>query len=120
MAEETKHAASVVPKAMITAYYINAGLAFIITVTFCFVLVDYDKAVNSPVGAFGFPYIQVFVNATSKSPFSFSSCNHADKCVLDRLHRGRFRADRCSHQPSSARHRELDGFQCSPDLRLRA
>lgn len=66
MAEETKNAAVIVPKAMITAYYINAGLAFIVTVTFCFVLVDYDNAINSPVGEFGSPFIQVYVNATGK------------------------------------------------------
>ena len=68
MAEETKNAAVVVPKAMITSYFINAGLAFVVTVTFCFVLVDYDAAVNSPVGQFGSPFIQVFVNATGRFP----------------------------------------------------
>jgi amino acid transporter len=66
MAEETKNAAMIVPKAMITAYYINAGLAFLVTVTFCFVLVDYDSAINSPVGLFGSPFIQVFIDATGK------------------------------------------------------
>jgi amino acid transporter len=68
MAEETKHAAIVVPKAMIAAYYINAGLAFVITVTYCFVLVDYQSALDSPVGLYDLPFIQVFVNATSRSP----------------------------------------------------
>ena len=44
MAEETKHAATVVPKAMITSYMINAALGFVMTVTFCFILVDYENA----------------------------------------------------------------------------
>lgn len=66
MAEETKDAAIIVPKAMITAYYINAGLAFIVTVTFCFILVDYNRAISSPVGEFGSPFIQVFINATGE------------------------------------------------------
>lgn len=35
------------------------------TVTFCFMLKDYDAAVESPVGLFGSPFIQVFINATS-------------------------------------------------------
>jgi choline transport protein len=55
MSEETKQAASVIPKAMIAAYYINGGLAFLITVTYCFVLVDYDQALESPTGLFGLP-----------------------------------------------------------------
>ena len=63
-AEETKNAAVVVPKAMITSYMINAALGFVMTVTFCFVLVDYEAAVDSPAGALGLAYIQVFVNAT--------------------------------------------------------
>ena len=64
MAEETKHAAVVVPKAMITSYFINGGLSFVFIVTFCFVLVDYIGAENSPVGLLGLPFIQVFINAT--------------------------------------------------------
>ena len=68
MAEETKNAAVVVPKAMITSYFVNAGLGFVVTVTFCFCLVDYESAVNSPVGQFGSRFIQVFVNATGRVP----------------------------------------------------
>ncbi|KAF2718641.1 amino acid transporter [Polychaeton citri CBS 116435] len=63
MAEETKKASVVVPKAMITSYVVNGGLGFIMTVTFCFLLVDYDNAENSPVGMIGLPFIQVFINA---------------------------------------------------------
>lgn len=49
---------------MITSYMVNAALGFIMTVTFCFVLVDYESAVESPAGELGLAYIQVFVNAT--------------------------------------------------------
>lgn len=65
MAEETRHAAVVVPKAMIISYMINGGLAFVMTVTYCFVLVDYKKALESPVGLIGLPFIEVFINATN-------------------------------------------------------
>ena len=68
MAEETKHAAVTVPKAMIAAFFINAGLAFVIQVTYCFVLVDYQSALDSPVGLYELPFIQVFINATGRSP----------------------------------------------------
>ena len=63
-AEETRNASIVVPRAMIASYMVNAALAFVMTVTFCFVLVDYDAAVESPAGDLGLAYIQVFVNAT--------------------------------------------------------
>ncbi|KAK5119439.1 hypothetical protein LTR85_007539 [Meristemomyces frigidus] len=65
MAKETKHAAVSIPRAMIASYLVNGGLAFIMLVTYCFVLVDYDKALDSPVGLVGLPFIQVFVSATS-------------------------------------------------------
>ena len=65
MAEETKNASVVVPKAMITSYVVNAALGFIMTVTFCFILVDYPAAEASPVGTLlGLPFIQVIINAT--------------------------------------------------------
>ena len=63
MAEETKDAAVVVPKAMITSYIINGGLSFIMLVTYCFLLVDYAAAEKSPAGQLYLPYIQVFINA---------------------------------------------------------
>lgn len=65
MAEETKDASVIVPKAMVTSYLVNGGTSFIILVTYCFILVDYATAENSPVGLLGLPYIQVFINATN-------------------------------------------------------
>lgn len=61
---QTKDAAIVVPKAMISSFMINAALAFVMTVTFCFCLRDYSHALDSPAGAWGLPFIQVFVDAT--------------------------------------------------------
>lgn len=43
---------------------VNAALGFVMTVTFCFVLVDYEAAVDSTAGSLGLAYIQVFANAT--------------------------------------------------------
>ena len=65
MAEETKEAATIVPKAMIASYLINGGLSFVILVTYCFLLVNYDDILKSPVGKLGVPFLQVFVNATN-------------------------------------------------------
>ena len=67
MAEETRHASTVIPKAMIASYVINGALAFVMIVTYCFTLVDYESAVNSPVGLFQLPFIQVFANATGSA-----------------------------------------------------
>jgi hypothetical protein len=49
---------------MVTSYLINGGLAFVMLVTYCYVLADYTAAEESAVGAIGLPFIQVFVNAT--------------------------------------------------------
>ena len=50
---------------MIASFMINAALGFIMTVTFCFCLRDYAHALDSAAGAWGLPFIQVFVDATS-------------------------------------------------------
>lgn len=64
MAEETKHASTVIPKAMITSYHVNAATGFVMLVTYCFTLVDYATTLDSPAGQFGVPFVQVFINAT--------------------------------------------------------
>jgi choline transport protein len=63
MAEETRDAARIVPRAMVLSYMINAGLSFVILVTYCFLLVDYDSVLASPAGQLGVPFVQVFVTA---------------------------------------------------------
>ena len=67
MAEETKEAAVIVPNAMVASYLINGGFAFIILVTYCFLLVDYTAVENSPLGLAGLPFIEVFVRATNSA-----------------------------------------------------
>lgn len=65
MAEETRNASTIIPKAMIGSYIINGlfTLAMIITYSFC--LVDYDDVVaNSPTGQLGLPFLQIFANGT--------------------------------------------------------
>jgi amino acid transporter len=64
MAEETKEAAVIVPNAMVGSYLINGGLCFVILVTYCFLLVDYEEVLSSPAGLLGVPFVQVFINAT--------------------------------------------------------
>lgn len=61
MAEETAHASSVIPNAMIWSYLINGLLVFIMLITYCFCLIDLTAAFDSPTG---FPFIQVFATAT--------------------------------------------------------
>ena len=61
MAEETRDASSVIPKAMIWSYFINGLMVFLMLVTYCFCLADLAAAANSPTG---YPFIAVFANAT--------------------------------------------------------
>lgn len=67
LARETEDASVIVPKAMITSYLVNGATSFIMLVTYCFLLVDYDDVLESPAGLLGLPYVQVFVNATGST-----------------------------------------------------
>lgn len=64
MAEETKHASTIVPKIMVSSYLINGFSTMVVLITYCFCLVDYNAAENSPVGVLGLPYLQVFARVT--------------------------------------------------------
>jgi len=64
MAEETRHASDVIPKAMILSYFINGTMVFIMLITYCFCLTDLIDAFAS---ATGFPFIQVFATATGSA-----------------------------------------------------
>ena len=61
MAEETRHASDVIPKAMILSYIINGCMVFLMLITYLFCLSDLETAFDSPTG---FPFIQVFATAT--------------------------------------------------------
>ncbi|PLB48531.1 amino acid transporter [Aspergillus steynii IBT 23096] len=65
MSEEIKDASETLPKAMITSVLINAASGFLMLVTVCFTLGDIDEILASPTG---FPFIQVFYNATESLP----------------------------------------------------
>ena len=68
MAEETKHASVVIPKAMITSYFINGATCLVMLITYCFILKDYASAEHSLVGEYLLlPFIQVFVNAVGST-----------------------------------------------------
>ena len=61
MAEETRNASAVIPRAMIWSYIINGCLVFIMLITYFFCLTDLDDALATPTGV---PFIQVFVQST--------------------------------------------------------
>lgn len=61
MAEETRNSSSVIPRAMMLSYLLNALMVFIMLITFCFCLTDLEAAFDSPTG---YPFIQVFADTT--------------------------------------------------------
>lgn len=64
-AEEIKDASETLPKAMITSVCVNSASGFLMLVTVCFTLGDIDDILAS---ATGYPFIQVFYNATESLP----------------------------------------------------
>jgi len=64
MAEETRHASDVIPKAMVASYFINGLMVFLMLITYCFCLSDLDTAFQS---ATGFPFIAVFATAVGSA-----------------------------------------------------
>ncbi|OQE27577.1 hypothetical protein PENSTE_c004G04882 [Penicillium steckii] len=65
MSEEIKDASETLPKAMITSVCVNSASGFLMLVTVCFTLGDIDDILAS---ATGYPFIQVFYNATESLP----------------------------------------------------
>jgi amino acid transporter len=63
-AEEVKDASRTIPKAILTSLPLNASLGFIMIVTLCFCTVDVDAVLSSPVGLAGYPFLQIFHDAT--------------------------------------------------------
>lgn len=64
MAEETEHAAIVIPRAMISSYLITGVACFAVLITYCFCWVDpnvYESAQS------GYPFLAVFTTATGSS-----------------------------------------------------
>lgn len=89
MAEETKRASSVVPKAMVWSYVVNGLMVFVMLITYCFLLTNLEEAFDSPTG---FPFMAVFQNATGSASGSaaltsiqvvlimFSAINYMASC----------------------------------------
>lgn len=65
LAEEIKDASETLPKAMITSVALNAVSGFVMLVTVCFTLGDVQDVLGT---ATGYPFIQVFYNATESLP----------------------------------------------------
>ena len=64
MAEEIRGANVVIPWCMVSTTLLNGALGFAIVVVALFVTVDREAVLNSPTGLLGFPYMQIFYDAT--------------------------------------------------------
>ncbi|KAI4193766.1 MAG: hypothetical protein LQ350_008157 [Teloschistes chrysophthalmus] len=64
MAEEIHGANVVIPWCMLSTTILNGVLGFAMLVAILFVTVDIDSVLKSPTGALGFPFMQVFQDAT--------------------------------------------------------
>ncbi|KAF2729355.1 putative GABA permease [Polyplosphaeria fusca] len=64
MAEEVKDASRVLPRSLMISLPLNAALGFIMIVTMCYCTIDVDAVLESDVGVAGYPYIQIFYEAT--------------------------------------------------------
>lgn len=63
MSEETHDAAIRGPLAIRVAILVSGVIGWMLTVTFCFCLTDYDEILNSPTGL---PVAQIFLNAAGR------------------------------------------------------
>lgn len=64
MSEELRDAGKILPRSMIWSTVINGALGWVMIITFCFCLGNLDEVLSS---ATGYPYIQVFYNATQST-----------------------------------------------------
>ncbi|CAD6586199.1 MAG: hypothetical protein ASARMPRED_002470 [Alectoria sarmentosa] len=64
MAEETKNAEVVVPWSMLTTTVLNGALGFAIVIAVLFVTTDITAVLASPTGVLGYPFMQIFYDAT--------------------------------------------------------
>lgn len=64
MAEETKNAEVVVPWSMLTTTVLNGALGFAIVIAVIFVTTDITAVLASPTGVLGYPFMQIFYDAT--------------------------------------------------------
>lgn len=64
MAEEIRGANVVIPWCMLSTTLLNGILGFAMVVVVLFVTVDIESVLESPTGALGFPFMQIFYDAT--------------------------------------------------------
>ena len=64
MAEEIQNAEIVVPWSMLSTTLLNGSLGFAIVVAVLFVTTDINSALESPTGLLGYPFMQIFLDAT--------------------------------------------------------
>lgn len=64
MAEEIRRANVVIPWCMVSTTLLNGILGFAIVIVVLFVTVDIDGVLASPTGLLGFPFMQIFYDAT--------------------------------------------------------
>ena len=64
MAEEIKNAPVVVPWSMLTTTLLNGALGFGMVIAILFVTLDIEAALESPTGLLGYPFMQIFFDAT--------------------------------------------------------
>jgi len=64
MAEEIHNADTVIPWSMVTSVLFNGALGFAMNVAVLFVTTDITAALSSPTGILGYPFMDIFYNAT--------------------------------------------------------
>ncbi|KAE8397972.1 amino acid/polyamine transporter I [Aspergillus pseudonomiae] len=69
MTEETRNATVTIPRSIMMSIVLNGSLGFGILLVTLFNLQDVDHVLNSPTG---YPYIQIFLNATGSIPGSIA------------------------------------------------
>lgn len=68
MAEEIRGANIVIPWCMLSTTLLNGILGFGILIAILFVTMDIESALSSPTGELGFPFMQIFLDATGSLP----------------------------------------------------
>ncbi|KAL8793290.1 MAG: hypothetical protein Q9195_004067 [Heterodermia aff. obscurata] len=68
MAEEIHSANVVIPWCMLSTTLLNGILGFAMVIVVLFVTVDIDSVLESPTGQLGFPFMQIFYDATGSLP----------------------------------------------------
>lgn len=64
LAEEIDNASTVIPRSMLASIALNGSLGFAIVIATLFCLGNEQDALNTPTG---FPFIEVFANATGSN-----------------------------------------------------